>query len=194
MCQTLCDPMDCSLPGSSVHGIFQVRILEWVAISFSRGSTRPRHWTLVSCIVGRHNWATSLLYFTCVYIYLWSAVSWGFSVLGIFLGRILEWVAISFSRGSTWPRDQNPVCHNAGRFFTVWATKTPIETHSLSRLKNQRTELGANIATESEREILGKRDTERGNPKFCVKTLVKCVAEPWAINMSYRGIKVEEIF
>ena len=42
----------------------------------------------------------------------------------------------------------------------------------------QRTELGANIATESEREILGKRDTERGNPKFCVKTLVKCVAEP----------------
>ena len=35
-CLTLCDPMDCSLPGSSVHGIFQARILEWVAISFSR--------------------------------------------------------------------------------------------------------------------------------------------------------------
>ena len=34
-CPTLCDPMDCSLPGSSVHGIFQARILEWVAISFS---------------------------------------------------------------------------------------------------------------------------------------------------------------
>ena len=39
---TLCDPMDCSLPGSSVHGIFQARILEWVAISFSRRSSRPR--------------------------------------------------------------------------------------------------------------------------------------------------------
>ena len=38
-CLTLCDPMDCSLPGSSVHGILQVRILEWVAISFSRGSS-----------------------------------------------------------------------------------------------------------------------------------------------------------
>ena len=38
-CPTLCDPMDCSLPGSSVHGIFQARILEWVAISFSRGSS-----------------------------------------------------------------------------------------------------------------------------------------------------------
>ena len=36
-CPTLCDPMDCSPPGSSVHGIFQARILEWVAISFSRG-------------------------------------------------------------------------------------------------------------------------------------------------------------
>ena len=36
---TLCNPMDCSLPGSSVHGIFQARILEWVAISFSRGSS-----------------------------------------------------------------------------------------------------------------------------------------------------------
>ena len=39
LCPTLCDPMDCSLPGSSVHGILQVRILEWVAISFSRGSS-----------------------------------------------------------------------------------------------------------------------------------------------------------
>ena len=41
-CLTLSDPMDCSLPGSSLHGIFQARILEWVAISFSRGSSRPR--------------------------------------------------------------------------------------------------------------------------------------------------------
>ena len=38
-CPTLCDPVDCSLPGSSVHGIFQARILEWVAISFSRRSS-----------------------------------------------------------------------------------------------------------------------------------------------------------
>ena len=40
-CLTLCDPMDCSLPGSSVHGIFQARILEWVVISFSRGLPNP---------------------------------------------------------------------------------------------------------------------------------------------------------
>ena len=53
-CPTLCDPMDCTLPGSSIHGIFQARILEWVAISFSRGCSRPRDQTQVSCIVGRH--------------------------------------------------------------------------------------------------------------------------------------------
>ena len=41
-CPTLCNPIDCSLPGSSVHGIFQARTLEWVAISFSRRSSQPR--------------------------------------------------------------------------------------------------------------------------------------------------------
>ena len=53
-CPILCDPMDCSLPGFSVHGIFQARIMEWVAISFSRRSSCPRDWTRVSRIVGRH--------------------------------------------------------------------------------------------------------------------------------------------
>ena len=45
--------MDCSLPGSSIHGIFQAIVLEWVAISFSRRSSRPRDWTQVSRVVGR---------------------------------------------------------------------------------------------------------------------------------------------
>ena len=59
-CPTLCDPMDCSRSGSSVHGIFQARVLEWVAISFSTGSSQPRDQTWVSCIAGRHFtvWAT----------------------------------------------------------------------------------------------------------------------------------------
>ena len=53
-------PVDCSLPGSSVHGVLQARILEWIAIPFSRGSFGPRDWTQVSCIVGRFfsDWAT----------------------------------------------------------------------------------------------------------------------------------------
>ena len=49
---TLCDSMDCSLPGSSFHGIFQTRILEWAAILFSRGSSPPRDRACVSCILG----------------------------------------------------------------------------------------------------------------------------------------------
>jgi len=52
-CPTFCDPMDCSPPGSSVYGIFQARILEWAAISFSRGSSWPRDRTLITCIAGR---------------------------------------------------------------------------------------------------------------------------------------------
>ena len=49
-CPTLCDPMDCNPPGFSVHGIFQARILEWVAISYSKGSSQPRDQTCISCI------------------------------------------------------------------------------------------------------------------------------------------------
>ena len=52
-CLTLFDPMDYSLPGSSVHGILQARIQEWVAILLSRGSSQPRDQTWVSCIAGR---------------------------------------------------------------------------------------------------------------------------------------------
>ena len=59
-CLTLCSPVDCSLPGSSIHGISQARILEWVAMPSSRGSSRPRDQTQVSCIAGRFftDWAT----------------------------------------------------------------------------------------------------------------------------------------
>ena len=79
LCPTLSNPMDCSPPGSSVHGIFQARVLEWVAISSSvvSNSLRP-----VDCSPP------------------------GSSVHGAFQARILEWVAISFSKGSSLPRDR----------------------------------------------------------------------------------------
>ena len=48
--------MDCSPPGSSIHGIFQARILEWVAISFSKGSSPPRDWIRISCVSGTGSW------------------------------------------------------------------------------------------------------------------------------------------
>ena len=71
LCSILCDPMDCSLPGSSIHGIFQARVLEWVVIAFSRGSSRPRDRTRVSHIVGGcfTIWATKdsvFIFFPCL--------------------------------------------------------------------------------------------------------------------------------
>ena len=65
-CPTLCNPMDYSLLGSSVHGILQAKILEWVGIPFSRGSSQSRDWTWVTCIVRQilyhcPTWEASLL-------------------------------------------------------------------------------------------------------------------------------------
>ena len=69
-CPTLCDPVNCSSPGSSVHGILQARILEWVAISFSRESSWPRDRTQVSRIAGRrfNLWATREALCACFFI------------------------------------------------------------------------------------------------------------------------------
>ena len=106
-CLTLCNPMDCSLPGSSVHRILQVRILEWVAISFSRGSSQPRDQTRVSHIVGR-----------CFTIWATREIS------------ILEWAAFPFSRGSSQPRDRTQVSRFAGRFFTSWATQEGLKSRT----------------------------------------------------------------
>ena len=52
-CPTLWDPMNCSLPGASVHGIVMARMLGWVTMPFSRGSSQPRVWIWVSCTAGR---------------------------------------------------------------------------------------------------------------------------------------------
>ena len=68
LCLDLCDPMDYSLPGSSVHGIFQARILEWVAISSFRGSSWPRdrtHVSYVFCTVGLCMWVLSCVWVFC---------------------------------------------------------------------------------------------------------------------------------
>ena len=69
-CPTLCNPMDGNLPGSAVHGIFQARILEWAAVSFSRGSSQPRDRTQVFCIADRRFtvWATAPVAY--IYIYM----------------------------------------------------------------------------------------------------------------------------
>ena len=62
LCPNLGDPMDCSPPASSIHGIFQARILEWVAISYSRASAQPRDPTCVSCVSCIGRWISLPLY------------------------------------------------------------------------------------------------------------------------------------
>ena len=111
-CLTLCDPMDCSPPGSSVLGILQARILKWVAIPFSRGFSWCRDWTWVSC-TGRQ-----ILYHQRRPLYhLLIAKSLqscpilcdpidgsppGSPIPGILQARTLEWVATSFSNALKW--------------------------------------------------------------------------------------------
>ena len=64
LCLILCHPINCSPPDFSVHGILQARILEWIAILLSRGTSQPRDWTLVSCFTGRFFtvWATGNIF------------------------------------------------------------------------------------------------------------------------------------
>ena len=149
--------MDCSLPRSSVHGVSQPRIPEWVAISSSRGSSQPRDQPVSPALqaassslhhLGRQTsnstsqfWMLQELQkkkkkFTSYkpnLCFLKKKVKIAqscpilcdprdYTVHRILQARILEWVAYSFSRGSSQPRDGTQVSHIAGRFFTNWAT------------------------------------------------------------------------
>ena len=99
-CATLCDPMDCSPPGFSVRGILQARILEWVAIPSSRGSSQTGDRMQVSHVAGGFftSWATRE-------------------------AQEYWWVACPFSRGSSQPRNWTRVSCIAGGFFTNWAIR-----------------------------------------------------------------------
>ena len=107
---TLCNPMDCSPPGSSAHGILYTRILEWVAIPVSRGSSWPRDRTCVSCISRQilHRWATRKPYRN----------ESPFPSPGIFLTQVFL---------------------TAGRFFTIWATGKPLQRLMYYKSQNKST-------------------------------------------------------
>ena len=135
-CLTLYDPIDCSPPGSSVHGIFQARILECVGISFSRESSQPRDRTRGSRIVDRcfTVWATRKSE-PIRLLKKWKSLSlvqlFVTTVHGILQGRILEWVDIPFFRGSSGPRSQTQFSCIAGGFFTI-LNKRKQEENSLA--------------------------------------------------------------
>ena len=132
LCLTLCNPMDCDPAGSSLHGILQARTLEWVAVSFSKGSSQPRDQTCVSLSLAlaggffttsgtweRKSEVTQTCPTLCDSV---DCSPPGFSIHGVFQARMLEWVAISFSRGSSLPRDRTQVSCIEGRCFTLRAT------------------------------------------------------------------------
>ena len=95
-CLALCNSMDCSPPGSSIHGILQARILEWGVISFSRGSSWPRDQTQVSCMASRFFtvWATTGQRWVLIPVYsLSSFTSTGkFLNLSSIVCSALKWV------------------------------------------------------------------------------------------------------
>ena len=97
-CRTPSDPMDCSLPGSSVHGIFQARVLEWGAIAFS----------VFTCPVAKTGLSYPIIVHKCQALKIFATpwtVACPLSIELILQTRILKWVAIPFSRGSSQPRD-----------------------------------------------------------------------------------------
>ena len=97
LCPTLCDPMDCSLPGSSVHGIFRETVLERGATAFSMDGPRE------------HHAAAKLLQLCPTLCDPMDCSLPGFPVPGILQARTVEWVAMPSSRGSFPPRDKTPV-------------------------------------------------------------------------------------
>ena len=130
---TLCNPVDCSPPGSSIHGIFQARVLEWIAISFFRGSSWPRDWTQVSLIAGRcfTIWAIRegpweiqfILYFNVIvymrgclncfshvqlFVTLWNVAHYDPLSMGILQAIILAWIAMPSFQGLFLTQGLNP--------------------------------------------------------------------------------------
>ena len=128
-CTTVCDPMDCSPPGSSVHGIFQARILEWAVISCSRGSSRSviKPKSLVCPALAGGFFTTEIFFFlkspyllkvkvlaTQSCLTLCDSMDCcppGSSIHGILQARILEWVTMPLSRGSSQSRYQTCVSY-----------------------------------------------------------------------------------
>ena len=117
---TLCHPKDCSLPGSSIHGIFQARILKWVAVSFSRGSSRPKNYIViiitVLCLVAQPC-PTLCNLMDCSLL--------GSSIHRDSPGKNTGVVAMHASRASSQLRNRTHISCIAGRFFTNESPRKP---------------------------------------------------------------------
>ena len=129
-CPTLCDPVGCSPPGSSVHRIFQAKILEWIAISFSKRSSRPRDQTWISGTAGKFFtiWATgktSLLKYTFMpwhtfCILLWAPLGlftlYGLLILSLQLTGQYQYTTSGIILSSTFPSLTEPLEPSSSSF------------------------------------------------------------------------------
>ena len=119
LCSTLCDPTDCSPPGSSVCGVPQARILEWVAILFSRGSFQPRDRTRVSCTVRQILYRVA----TRKALHLWQREV--VTLLLFWAALISPWTLVWASSGSWWWTGKPGVLQSMGlqRVGHDWVTE-----------------------------------------------------------------------
>ena len=147
-CPTLCNPVDFSPPGSSVHGILQARILEWVAMPSSRGSSRPRGPTRVSCIAGgffiamppekphmyTHTHTHKYIYIGYKYIYTHTPIHIGdahISYWFLFLWRTpshTDGESVGWVIQMTWQDDWNQVCTALRPWWGPWTTLKPLKS------------------------------------------------------------------
>ena len=127
-CPTVCNPMNRSPPGSSVHGILQERIMEWVAIPFSRGSSQPRDWAQVSGIAGGFFtiWATWETMVKLRETHFISGAKEGFSQKGH-----LSWVEKQLLGLPQWLNGKESACQCGRQVFDPWSGKI---THGVGQL------------------------------------------------------------
>ena len=128
-CPTLCHPMDCSPPGASGHGILQARILEWAVLPSSRGSSRPRDWSGISC-----SSCTGGRFFTAALLIMPTATTQTWIQRGLLKTEFLE---SKRTKSACFPQLSNCVLqssnHNlTARYFLSGQTKSPASPIHLS--------------------------------------------------------------
>ena len=128
-CPTFCDHMDWGPTGSSVHGILQARILEWVAIPFEGQGifqTQGSNPGLLHCRQILYHLGHCAVCLVWLFVTPWTVAHQAPQAplsIRILQARILEWAAMPSFRGSSQTRDWTQVSCSVGRFFTVWATR-----------------------------------------------------------------------
>ena len=180
-----CDPRDCSLPGSSIHGISQAGILEWVAIFFSRGFSWPRDWTRVSCWAGGFFTTESpgkLSFFFIMLIKTFSPIKifiykslctpenhMRSGSLSVHLLMCLQWLQFSVDKyllSNEYKSFKDPFNSNSWIRNEKWATKCPTSGHSSQSRDSELHTLEKNELLVTEKEDGYWDSGEKNSPQY----------------------------